>query len=94
MTVKWLNGGIDLNKTLKYFYRHIWFSFSISFLIQINHLSHNLPKLAEHLVFHSWELKLTNSAEVLINPKPVLFPNTRKRAASRINPILISALRY
>lgn len=51
MIVKWLNGGIDLNKTLKYFHSISDFSFSISFLIQINHLSHNLPKLAEHLRF-------------------------------------------
>lgn len=43
MIVKWLNGGIDLNKTLKYFYRHICFSFSISFLIQINHLATTCP---------------------------------------------------
>lgn len=87
MIVKWLNGGIDLNKTLKYFYRHIWFSFSISFLIQINHLSHNLPKLAEHPVSHSWDLKFKNSAEILISPKPTLFLNTRKRSASR--PLII-----
>lgn len=49
------------------------FSFFISFVIHINHLSHNLPALVSQPVSHSWDLKWTNNAGVFIRPDPSLF---------------------
>lgn len=52
--IKWLNAGIDLNKTLKYFYRYICFFFAIRIILpQSNHLRYNVCTLLKHTFYEA-----------------------------------------